>query len=281
MQCPLIFRKDSPMRADMHRVFASSRHRRGQGWTKVKQKGTGRARPRIMDEDQPYREPVRSRKGFGSRRQKYEVVERYVLSQVGKMWTEVYSEVCRQMDARNEAQKEIREQIKRCVDEEVVLVDGEPFVDQMKGWRVHGVWVHPDTGILMPPPVKRKLVLTPEQLVERKRRYRRNWEFEQYKIDKTRRLVHFDRYEGGGWFIVTLKPLPLTKPDDYANWPHDSLSHCYFGDYDDFLRDQHRMWGDYVYAAEKRPASNRAIKKYTQPDLKLNTDKHVIKRTPA
>ena len=57
------------------------------------------------------------------------------------------------------------------------------------------------------------------------------------------------------------------------------LSYCYFGDYDDFLRDQHRTWGDYVYAAEKRPASNRAIKKYTQPDLKLNTDKHVIKRT--
>ena len=76
-----------------------------------------------------------------------------------------------------------------------------------------------DTGILMPPPVKKhKPVRTPEQLVERKRRYRQNWAFEQYKIDKTRRLVHFDRYEDGGWHIVTLKPLPLTKPDDYANW---------------------------------------------------------------
>ncbi len=267
------------MRADMHRVFAGSRHRRGQGWTKVKQKGTSRALARIPDDEQPYLEPIGSRKGFRSRRQKYGVLRKYVASQVGRLWTDVYSEVCKQMDARNPAQKEIREGIKRYVDEDVVVIDGVPH-DRTRNWRVQGVWVHPDTGILMPPPVKPRFVPTPEQLAERKRRKRANWQFEEYKIDATHRLVHFDRYDEG-WFIVTLKPMPASEPADYSNWPRDVLSCCMFGNYDDFLRDQHRTWGEAVYAADKRPASKRSIKKYTRPETRVSTDKHVVLRSPG
>lgn len=261
------------MRADMHRVLASSRHRRGSLTNKVRQKGQARALARMPDDEQPFTESMSSRGGFRSRRQKYGVLKRFVMSQVGRPWADVFSEVCSRMDVRNSAQKEIREWIKRFVDEDIVLIDGVPF-DRTRRWRVQGVWLHPETGTLMPPPVKARFELTAEQQ-ERRRRWQRKTRHDYFKIDAKHRLVHVD---DGGWFVVVLKPLPLEEPKEYSDWPSDVLSYGGWGGWNCFRHQQFAEWGDYVYAAQKRPASNKTIKRYSKTPDRPSSDTHVVMR---
>jgi len=265
------------MRADMHKVFSSSRHRRGRLWSKVKQKGSARARPDIFDEDQPHTERIRNRKGH-SRRQKYDVLRRYIRSQVGRPWSEVYSEICEQLDTRNELQRDVRDWLKGYVEESVVLINGVPHESRGE-YRVYDVWVHPDTGILMKPPAQQPYVLTAEQLAWRERAERERRP--RYKIDATHRLVWLEGYEvPGRWYVVTLKPLPETLPEEYTDWPHDVVRDWCSSDYQWFRRHQFNEWGDYVYAAEKRPATNKLVRRFTKPQANDDSDDHVVMRSP-
>lgn len=264
------------MRADMHRVISSSRHRRGKLFNKVKQKGQSRALSRLADDELPHMEPMKSRKGFRSRRQKFDVLKRFVTSQIGRRWADVFSEVCSQMDSRNPLQNEIREWTKRFVDEDVQMLEGVPF-ERNGRWRVHGVWVHPKTGVLMAPPAKPRRELTAEES-ERRRRWKRRASHDSFKIDSNHRLVHLD---DGPWYVVTLKPLPDVEPVEYEHWPVDVMSWGSWGDWIYFRHRQLIEWGDYVYAAEKRPASNRVIKRYSQPATKADSDNRVVMRPPG
>jgi hypothetical protein len=267
------------MRADMHKVFSSSRHRRGQLWNKVKQKGTSRARAHMFDEDNhAYVEPISKRSGFRSRRQKSDVLRRFIRSQVGRPWSQVHSEICARLDMRNEVQRNVRERINWFVEQDVVLVDGVPH-DSLARYRVQSVWVHPDTGILMAPPKKKPYELSAEQVayVERQKRLDKP----RYKIDANHRLVYLEDYgENGRWYVVTLKPLPETEPENYSDYPQDAFSHVWSSDWAWTRAQNLRTWGEYVYAAEKRPASNKLVRRILNAAEREDSDNRVVKRSP-
>lgn len=253
------------MRQDMHELLKVLPCRGG-GWAKIKA-------PRTLDEA-PTQEPMRPRVGGWNLKENHDwvtPVKRYLRSQVGRLWNDVFSDICAVNDPRSKTQYDLREYIRYAVHTNVVLVDGEPQdTDGHSIWRDH--WVHPDTGILMAAP-------------EYKRRRWSGWrkKFDQVPIDATQKYVRVK----GLWYLVTFAPFtreayaaataPIPRQvADFNAWYSAVLTDRYrpriidvvFGaelrrNYDDACRQLHNEWGSAIYAVEKRQIGSREIKKVT------------------
>ncbi|MDZ4834166.1 MAG: hypothetical protein SGJ27_10355 [Candidatus Melainabacteria bacterium] len=172
------------MRHDMHAVLkvASSR-------SKCRVKGL---RLRDLD-DAPTRQTMRQH--TGGKRHNYgrtNPLRGYLAKQVGRLWSEVYSEICAINDLRSHTKYDLREKVGFLVETNVIMVDGMPFDTNGEYGLWHSFWVHPETGMLM-------------QTQERTRRNRyRRWhkDYKQVPINATQKYVEID----GLWYLVNFAP---------------------------------------------------------------------------
>jgi hypothetical protein len=270
------------MRADMHKVLTRRQSRRSKNWRVDEHKGECRRLGSTPLDELPFFKAMSSRKGFRTRRRGYAPLRKYVASQVGRLWSEVQREICAHNDWRCPAKRELRQSVD--VEEDVVLIAGVPHgKGRWSDYPLQSPWVHPETGILMPNP-KQSINQARNQRCRQERKKREDehqWRHQQYCIDKTHRLVYLDRWDGTGWFIVTLKPLPQEQPDADDLWPNDVVESCYCSDWEWTRQSMRRRWGAFVYAAEKHRANNKTVRRFTRPKQKPQSDQRVRMRSPA
>ena len=246
------------MRQDMSKIFTRRQHRRGSGksWRKIQRKGQSRRINSTPLEELPFFEAMSPEKGFRKRRLGYGPLHKYLRSQAGRLWSEVYSEICAQCDLRSAAQQRFRESLN--VEQNVLLIGGKPF--EPKGcyqiWhRSH--WVHPETGILMAPTEPEKRRYKSEQSTRR----RRFSGFEKYRIDREHRLVYLDNLTQPAWYVVKLAAFPelLGCEYDYLIW--DVVLDLHPSDW--HLHTLRAEWGGDYFAVEKHRAKSKLIRRYT------------------
>lgn len=173
------------MRNDMHKVIAERPRNGGHGV----RRGVGGCRD---IENLPTRMGItpRVQAELKESDDNLQPLRRYLRAQVGRLWNDVYSDICARNDNRNKVQAEVREHVSWMVHPNVQLVDGEPR--DLDGHHVYrDFWVHPETGVL--------------HEVPRGKRYRwSGWrtDWEQEPIDEKTKYVKVD----GIWYRVTFKP---------------------------------------------------------------------------
>ncbi len=222
-------------------------------------KGRKRAELRIMDEDKPCRETSSSRWGQQGKEHRgisLKPLRRFLATQVGRPWDEVFSELCnRALMGGEDLVRQLRVWADFEVELNVQLIDGEPYDD--KGFKISGsswraLWVHPQTGILMEAPQGRG-------------RYRYSGPrktYEQKDLGNGRRAVKLK----GIWYEVEFKPIPYA-PAKVEDCPLDVI----FGEKvvrRAGLRNENigmftREWDGVVYAARKLQMNSREIRRLT------------------
>ena len=78
-------------------------------------------------------------------------VERFLMGQIGKPWTRVWSELAAVLDPRNTLGAEIRDLVGRMVETHCWL-DGRTVTASHPGRSVKGFYVHPKSGLLQQTP---------------------------------------------------------------------------------------------------------------------------------
>jgi hypothetical protein len=181
------------------------------------------------------------RHSYRYRCQSRATVWRYLEAQVGKSWDEIYSQI-RHAKGSGLLEKEFLDEVKRLVEQHVVLIDGEPY--DSTGLEITAscspVWVHPLTNILMASP---NVPLTRRSEPEKR--------FCQVFIDQTHRLVMLN----DSWFEVTYAPLPNNEQverDILLNEPTSKKRVSFIT----------AEWGADIYAVSKRQANKREIKRF-------------------
>lgn len=256
------------MRDDLHKVFLRHKPKRGGSWSKLRWKGAAKILANTPDEELPSFEAMSSRR-YRSRRRNYNVIRHWLCAQAGRPWAQVRSEVCRQNDARNHGKQELRKWLETLVDESVELIDGVA-TNAKRGYKITGLWVHPETGILMPP-------------LQKKRRYPKKDQRkhvkpspQQYKIDDGRCLALVE----AAWWLITLKPIPSTSDDSMAGFPFDVVLYCVASGH--YFWELYSKWGAAVYAASKCRVKDRTVRRYLTPRPKrLSDDTFMVARKPA
>ncbi|MBY0358507.1 MAG: hypothetical protein K2W82_10945 [Candidatus Obscuribacterales bacterium] len=247
-----------------------------------------------MDIDEMDQLPKRERMGqrWGSwrygnerdRRIKVRVIERFLLSRVGQKWDDVWSEICRHnSQPYSFIQYQLRDMIKPgepnrygmgpFVEGDVAVIDGKPW-NKTHGYELKlgrneinssVVWVHPETGVLMKVPEKKR-----ERYNHEDKRT-----FKQVTVGENHRYVCVK----GVWYLVELAPIPVRENhQDEKSVPavHDVVLHCNtvitiakkddklhcFGSQvlDSGSRACWRAWGGFLYAVSKRQVGKAEIK---------------------
>lgn len=240
------------MRKDFHKLI-KERPLVGAGCAKIKP-----VRVTPDSEDLPYREPMTPRvRGWNlkERHDRWGLLYRYLRSQVGRLWDDVYSEICAANDPRVKTQWDVRDQLQWTIHFNVRIIDGKPH--DSKGDRLfwRDFWVHPDTGILMEVP----------------REKRRRWkgfrkDHNQVPLSATQRYVEVD----GIWYLVTFAEF---KQDEYEaflklcreTW-RPAIYDVVFRDSLPYGYDRARQvlaneWGSGVYVVSKRQLASRDAKR--------------------
>ena len=182
-------------------------------------------------------------------------LRRYLVSQVGRPWDEVFSEICAHISRNSAVQDHVRDHVFDYVEVHVVEIDGRPCskeprvygapLDELP-WRRPLLYVCPRTGLL------RRV-----KEVSRKRRRPEKPEEPRYvRVDKT----HQCRRINGAWHLVTLKRLPfvplLSKARDVV------LNQNVSGMTPEIAL---RAYGAGVYAVAVRRLGKREMRQYPIP----------------
>lgn len=262
------------MREDMSKIFTRRQHRRSRGWRKELGKGQSRRIASTPLEDLPHFEAMSADKGFRKRRLGHGPMRKYLQSQTGRLWSEVFSEICAQCDLRSAAQKQFRQSL--AVAENVVLKDGKPYESSGRYQVWHrSVWVHPQTGILMAAAAPAKRCYSAESGA---RRWRFSG-FEKHRIDREHRLVFLENLEEPAWYVVKLAALPDTVSDQYEWLVVDAVLRCSL---DDWHREELRAeWGGDFYAVQKYRAGGKLIRRYTGKSKSKRVDAHDYRLSPG
>lgn len=186
-------------------------------------------------------------------------LRRWLRSQVGRDWDDVWSEVCENLSTNGVATKHVRDHVEGYVEQNCIIVDGEVCDSRgmgLKSWR--GFYVHPETNVLC--------------CHEDYRRYRRR----KYKADWLEGKDEDHRYYllKGIWYEVTLKPLPKTRIviNVYdvvmaAQWERTDKKYIASSG-----EDCTKYYGRKVYAASKRQLGKRDIQKLKLWESELAQD---------
>lgn len=184
----------------------------------------------------------------------YAPLRHYLLTQVGRPWNEVFSDISHSTRSRSLTAGEVRQAIEGMVEKTVQLIDGVPHDERgraisFRNWTP--VWVHPETGILMRSPQQPK------------RRFVRKTTFEQFPIDASTKLVKLNEL----WFVVSFEPLPVTlnaeKPE--RDIVLDRVASLGYTGYRQLGGSFKAEWGGNIYAVSKRAASKKEIKQFVKP----------------
>jgi hypothetical protein len=197
---------------------------------------------------------------------------RFIRSQLGRPWNDVFSEICEHISVNSTVQKHVRDHIDDFVCKHVTMVDGKPY-SVGRYSKFAPVWedfyVHPDTGILCRSPQHEPFRFVPAQP-----------DFEQVRVDEFHKYVKID----GLWFFVTFAPLPASMPE-HGMPPWDVVLRCWtvaspLTASTDLARRHWRVpsravpgrhfieqWGAPIYAVAKRQANKREIRQQILPKL--------------
>jgi hypothetical protein len=191
------------MRADMAKVIVE-RPRFG---SRDRHRGKGRKRDagRLGYDGLPRREGIKRQSG-GTKffNEHLGPLRRYLLSNVGRPWDKVFSEICAHINRNSAVQDHVRDHVFDYVAVHVIEIDGVACSKEPRlygtplhemFWRRPLLYVCPRTGLLRR-----------ARQVSRKRRERPSpAEPRSVRLDDTRQCHWID----GGWHLVTVEPLPF------------------------------------------------------------------------
>lgn len=239
------------MRDDMHKLIKEN-GRNGGGWAKIKPVG-------IDDEDNVARQAMRPRVGGWNLKERHDwtaPLERYLASQVGRAWDDVYSEICAHNSIHSYTQRDVREAVDYLVHTNIVIEDGAPHTTEgNRIWR--NFWVHPETGVL---------TKAPEAKRYRWRGYRKN--YNQVPCDDTHKYVQIE----GLWYMVTFAAFDQWEFEQFVAAARKAYRPVIYDvvfktelstGFDRARETLAREWGGVVYAVAKRQIGRRKIKEVT------------------
>lgn len=199
--------------------------------------------------------------GYGS---DYSIMRRFLVRHIGQKWDNVYSEICKEADARSHDGFRLREAVGHIV-EMNCSIDGNGIVHDSNGhrlfsyWRMHGFYVHPETGML--------------EYVPYKRWKKKDFQPTVFELDGD--LYH---KHDGNWYKVVMEPvssspyaaygfyLPFADAFGADKEPKDDLQamrRWSWGGWRDALERKYglspekKLW----YCKEKQSAGHRVIKR--------------------
>jgi hypothetical protein len=131
------------MRSDMFQVIIERpRYNTWWGWRAKGRRGEAR-----RQQEAATWEPVSRGRGSKVLNENLAPLERFLRSRVGQRWDDVRSEMMRVLSVRSAVQKHVLDHVKQMVQENAVLVDGEPYTPD-RVWPVRDFYVCPLTGAL-------------------------------------------------------------------------------------------------------------------------------------
>lgn len=134
----------------------------------------------------------------------FSLMRRFLKSQIGRPWDEVFSEICQQADYRSHSGYHLRQWISHLVDQNCQIIDGN--VCDERGIKTGSWWnqfyVHPETKTL--------------EFVERRRWRRPDKEKTVFEMDD----VLYHKHDGI-WYRVKFKPFPKQDCSNYVTGIND------------------------------------------------------------
>lgn len=223
------------MREDMHKVLTEPARRGQWRWR------NGAERHQLDAEELPSRESMRRPwKNRKVRRPRRNPLERFFKSRCGRLWNDVFSEICEGNRLDRFTKWELRNHIQWIVQTHIVMVDGRPQTSDGHRLWAGDFWVHPETGVLHCVP-------------ERPRRgpWQHRSNFKQISIDRTSKFVLVD----GIWYRVEFAAIPeagevpvrdvvFKTSIVVGGWAHRQVL---------------REWNAEIYAISKRQLGKRAL----------------------
>ncbi len=200
----------------------------------------------------PLREPMSpGRHGWDDNSRLFRApLERFLRKQVGRLWDDVYSEICADAPANCALGRRLREEVSWLVETNVTVEGGE-LICQPYGYKVGGLYVHPETGLLcLPAPSPR-----------RRYKFRKDYEIVDVEGADNRKYVRLD----GLWFKVELAPLPVSPAVVQTMPEHkrfDVVSKLPFSGHERAEKHGNRfrnLWGADVYACAKQQVGKKEI----------------------
>ena len=234
------------MKKDFAKVIVE-RPRRGHS-QRSGAKGEKRDLQRLPLDALAMRQSMRAPYGYNERKETHErlaPLRRYLSSQVGRPWDQVYSDICHVAKGDMINGRKLIDSLRWEGDQNVNIVDG--VLVGRWGYTVGGgeLFVHPESGLLS----------------RAETRPRRRWlpqtRFEIVVDDALHRYVKLD----GIWYFVTLAAIPgeevTERPYDMVLKESPFPKHLQPAWGNEFTRN----WGAPLYAAEKRQANKREIQR--------------------
>lgn len=184
-------------------------------------------------------------------------LRRYLLSQVGRKWDDVFSEICRMSSNKGKGRYDIIDLVDWFVYREVKMIDGVPHTCKYgcrmrMGWtplgpsKGHTLFVNPETGIL-------------EEVTGKSRIQRYRERVEQEKLatwpDGSKNVL-----EDGIWINIKTEKVPLTKRRLKTVYAHKEHKYIYVLDNEEKL-----IWEEYTIYKEittRTPLTGKYLKNF-------------------
>jgi hypothetical protein len=229
-------------------------------------KGYSKRENKLGMEISPTKESMTKRYGY-NRKQLNEYLSplrRYLLSQVGRQWDSVFSEICENIRLDSAVQSHVRDHIDHMVARDIQVIDGK--VCDSKEMELYPsrfsecFYVCPDTGILKKTPERNRSFHysdyygpTPAGCVRIDRKF-----VPQVVVDKYHRYLKLE----GIWYLVEFKEIPEVQPMYIGVWPTDViLKRLAMRSLRYEVENVSTVWGEEVYATNKRQIGKREIRK--------------------
>ncbi len=241
------------MREDMAKVIVERpRYYRQEKVNKL----VGRQARHMFSEDAPKWQPMKRRwMALKELNEHLQPLRRYLHSQVGKRWDDIYSEICSRISKSSAVQSHLLDHAMQYVARDIIIVDGRPHLSTGKELVYERnseilFWVHPATGIMHALSVGKKpkcSELPPSR-------------YEQIRISDRSRYV---RVRSIWWEVQFLKVQP-SPWGIYSSWAYsdiildkDPLYKQNGVSYQDLMRE----WQEPVVAVSRRQLNSREIKR--------------------
>jgi len=238
------------MRTDMHKVICEE-PRHGSGRDRQSR------RANIPLEDRPKFEgmmrPHVNRKWFGEH---LGPLRRWLRSQVGRPWNDVYSEACKVIKPDSVVRNHIKFHLLEMVERNTFMHHGKVYV-KGRWWRQDGIipvsdlrgasfsYVHPETGILLAMPTQ------PRSRWRDKDAERRA--LTQRRLSDGVRLIKLD----GIWYVCRLDQFPAEFKSHDSPVRFDLAQHRLIGPGHGY-----KFYGEEAYCAAKRQLSRRELRRF-------------------
>jgi hypothetical protein len=162
-------------------------------------------------------------------------LRRYLYSQVGRRWDDVYSNLCQRLNTQTLAGQHVLSHVWGFVERHVEIVDGKPYRKD-RCWSPRYLYVHPDTGLLCQATRSPSAPTRPDPDVRVVNRY------------------HQYRRLGGVWFAIHFQEFgPHLTRFDLLQRTIITRSEAV------------ALYGHGIYASQKRQCSKKDLKQLSLP----------------